>query len=163
MTIIRPESVSTTRSWPGESRFSLATLGSSSMARSRASPAQHAAAVALTMPQDCVEEMRKAFEMRRDRAVELINQISGLSCRKPHGAFYVMINIRGIVGKRFGDTVLTDSNAVAQALLEHAHVALVPGAAFLDEGFCRLSYATSLENIEEGLRRVAAFVKELKD
>ncbi len=125
--------------------------------------AQHAAAVAFTMPQDCVEEMRKAFEMRRDRAVELINQISGLSCRKPHGAFYVMINIRGIVGKRFGDTVLTDSNAVAQALLEHAHVALVPGAAFLDEGFCRLSYATSLENIEEGLRRVAAFVKELKD
>ena len=49
-----------------------------------------------------------------------------------------------------------------EALLEHAHVALVPGAAFLDEGFCRLSYATSMENIEEGLRRIAAFVKELE-
>lgn len=61
--------------------------------------AQHAAAVALTMPQDCVEEMRRAFEQRRDRLVELINAIPGLSCRKPHGAFYVMMNIRGITGQ----------------------------------------------------------------
>ena len=124
--------------------------------------AQHAAAVALTMPQDCVEEMRKAFEQRRDRLVELINAIPGLSCRKPHGAFYVMMNIRGITGKRCHGTELTGSTAIAEALLEHAHVALVPGAAFLDEGFCRISYATSMENIEEGLRRIAAFVKELE-
>ena len=124
--------------------------------------AQHAAAVALTMPQDCVEEMRKAFEQRRDRLVELINAIPGLSCRKPHGAFYVMMNIRGITGKRYHGKVLSGSTAIAEALLEHAHVALVPGAAFLDEGFCRISYATSMENIEEGLRRIAAFVKELE-
>ena len=126
------------------------------------SAAQHAAAVALTMPQDCVEEMRRAFEQRRDRLVELINAIPGLSCRKPHGAFYVMMNIRGITGKRYHGTELSGSTAIAEALLEHAHVALVPGAAFLDEGFCRLSYATSMENIEEGLRRIAAFVKELE-
>ena len=124
--------------------------------------AQHAAAVALTMPQDCVEEMRRAFEQRRDRLVELINAIPGLSCRKPHGAFYVMMNIRGITGKRCHGTELTGSTAIAEALLEHAHVAVVPGAAFLDEGFCRISYATSMENIEEGLRRIAAFVKELE-
>ena len=124
--------------------------------------AQHAAAVALTMPQDCVEEMRRAFEQRRDRLVELINAIPGLSCRKPHGAFYVMMNIRGITGKCCHGTELTGSTAIAEALLEHAHVAVVPGAAFLDEGFCRISYATSMENIEEGLKRIAAFVKELE-
>lgn len=124
--------------------------------------AQHAAAVALSMPQDCVEEMRAAFEKRRDRLVELINAIPGLSCRKPHGAFYVMMNIRGITGKRHRDTVLTDSVVIAETLLDRAHVALVPGAAFLDEGFCRLSYATSMENIEEGMRRIADFVKELE-
>ena len=97
-----------------------------------------------------------------DRLVELINAIPGLSCRKPHGAFYVMMNIRGITGKRYHGKVLSGSTAIAEALLEHAHVALVPGAAFLDEGFCRISYATSMENIEEGLRRIAAFVKELE-
>ena len=96
------------------------------------------------------------------RLVELINAIPGLSCRKPHGAFYVMMNIRGITGKRCHGKVLSGSTAIAEALLEHAHVALVPGAAFLDEGFCRISYATSMENIEEGLRRIAAFVKELE-
>lgn len=94
--------------------------------------------------------------------MELINAIPGLSCRKPHGAFYVMMNIRGITGKRYHGKVLSGSTAIAEALLEHAHVALVPGAAFLDEGFCRISYATSMENIEEGLRRIAAFVKELE-
>ena len=76
--------------------------------------------------------------------------------------FYVMMNIRGITGKRCHGKVLSGSTAIAEALLEHAHVALVPGAAFLDEGFCRISYATSMENIEEGLRRIAAFVKELE-
>ena len=68
----------------------------------------------------------------------------------------------GITGKRCHGKVLSGSTAIAEALLEHAHVALVPGAAFLDEGFCRISYATSMENIEEGLRRIAAFVKELE-
>ena len=68
----------------------------------------------------------------------------------------------GVTCKRYHGKVLSGSTAIAEALLEHAHVALVPGAAFLDEGFCRISYATSMENIEEGLRRIAAFVKELE-
>ena len=125
--------------------------------------AQHAAAVALTMDQSCVEEMRQAFEARRNRIVELINDIPGLSCRMPHGAFYVMMNVRELMGKSSHGKYLDGSAAVAEALLEHAHVAVVPGVAFMAEGYCRLSYATSMENIEEGMRRVAAFVKELEE
>lgn len=125
------------------------------------SAAQHAAAIALSMPQGCVEDMRRAFEERRDELVRLINGIPGLSCRTPDGAFYAMMNIRGIIGKRYRGTMLSDSTAFAECLLEGAHVAVVPGAAFLDEGYCRLSYATSMENIREGLSRIAAFVKEL--
>ena len=124
--------------------------------------AQHAAAVALTMDQAPVEEMRKAFEQRRNKLVELINDIPGLSCRMPSGAFYVMMNIRGIQGKSINGKVLQNSTDIAEAMLEHAHVAVVPGAAFMAEGYCRMSYATSMENIIEGLRRIAAFVKELK-
>jgi len=124
--------------------------------------AQHAAAVALTMDQSCVEEMRKAFEQRRNKLVELINAVPGLSCRMPKGAFYVMMNIRGLMGRRYGEKELDGSAAIAEALLEHAHVAVVPGVAFMAEGYCRMSYATSMENIIEGMRRIAAFVKELK-
>ena len=124
--------------------------------------AQHAAAVALTMDQGCVEEMRQAFEQRRNKLVELVNAIPGLSCRTPHGAFYIMMNIRQLMGKSINGKVIDDSLSFAELLLEHAHVAVVPGVAFMAEGYCRLSYATSMENITEGLRRIADFVKELK-
>lgn len=124
--------------------------------------AQHAAAVALTMDQSCVEEMRQAFEQRRNKLVQLINDVPGLSCRMPSGAFYVMMNVRGLMGRRYGEKYLDGSAAIAEALLEHAHVAVVPGVAFMAEGYCRMSYATSMENIIEGMRRIAAFVKELK-
>ena len=124
--------------------------------------AQHAAAVALTMDQTCVEEMRQAFEQRRNKLVELINEVPGISCRMPKGAFYVMMNVRGLMGRRYGEKYLDGSAAIAEAMLEHAHVAVVPGVAFMAEGYCRMSYATSMENIIEGMRRIAAFVKELK-
>ena len=124
--------------------------------------AQHAAAVALTMDQTPVEEMRQAFEQRRNKLVELVNAIPGLSCRTPHGAFYIMMNIRGIQGKSIKGKTIDGSLSFAELLLEHAHVAVVPGVAFMAEGYCRMSYATSMENIIEGLRRIADFVKELK-
>ena len=124
--------------------------------------AQHAAAVALTMDQTCVEEMRQAFEQRRNKLVELINAVPGISCRMPKGAFYVMMNVRGLMGRRYGEKYLDGSAAIAEAMLEHAHVAVVPGVAFMAEGYCRMSYATSMENIIEGMRRIEAFVKELK-
>ena len=72
-----------------------------------------------------------------------------------------MMNIRGITGKRYHGKVLSGSTAIAEALLEHAHVALVPGAAFLDEGFCRISYALPWKH-RGGTSRIAAFVKELE-
>ena len=105
--------------------------------------------------------MRQQFEKRRNYIVERINAIPGISCRMPDGAFYVMMNMTQLVGKRYGDQVIQNSNDLALMLLENAHVALVPGNAFLAEGFCRLSYATSMENIEKGMNRIEAFVKEL--
>lgn len=123
--------------------------------------AQYAATVALTGDQTCVETMRQAFEERRDTIVELINQISGVSCQKPSGAFYVMMNIKNLLGKRFEGNVINDCAAFADALLTSQQVVVVPGTAFMAPGYCRLSYAISMENIREGMRRIAAFVKEL--
>lgn len=124
--------------------------------------AQHAAAVALSMRQDYVEEMRQAFEERRNELVRLVNDIPGLHCNMPHGAFYVMMNIRDLIGKRYHGREITGSDSFAMLLLEEAHVATVPGVAFIAEGYCRLSYAASMKNIQEGMRRVAAFVSELQ-
>lgn len=125
------------------------------------SAAQHAATVALTGDQACVEAMRQAFEERRDTIVELINQIPGVSCLKPSGAFYVMMNIKNLLGKRFEGNVINDCAAFADALLTSQQVVVVPGTAFMAPGYCRLSYAISMDNIREGTRRIAAFVKEL--
>ena len=125
-------------------------------------PAQYAATMALTMPQDCVETMRKAFEERRDVIMKGINAIPGLRCLKPDGAFYVMMNVSALLGKTFDGKKINDSNEFADALLTGAKVAVVPGSAFMAEGFCRLSYATSMENIQEGLRRIETFVNALR-
>lgn len=124
--------------------------------------AQHAALKALTGDQGCVTEMAAAFEKRRDFMVERINQIPGLSCVKPAGAFYVMLNIRAILGKRFQGQVIQGSMDFAHLLLTQKNVAVVPGIAFEADGFCRLSYAIGLEAIAEGLNRIAQFVGELE-
>ena len=124
--------------------------------------AQHAAAVALDGDQSCVEEMREHFQRRRDLMVDRINSIEGISCLKPEGAFYVMMNIRNLIGRRFNGRVLEDSMDFAELLLAEEHVAVVPGVAFEAEGFCRLSYATGEDRIEEGLNRIEAFIKGLE-
>ena len=127
------------------------------------SAAQHAAAVAYTMDQSCVEEMRQQFEKRRNYIVERINAIPGISCRMPDGAFYVMMDISELFGKYYGYVQVNDSMTFAELLLENADVAVVPGSAFCSEGFCRLSYATSMGNIQRGLVRIAAFVAAMTD
>jgi len=124
--------------------------------------AQHASAVALDGDQTCVEVMRQHFETRRDLMVDRINSIEGISCLKPEGAFYVMMNIRNLIGRKFNGRKLEDSMDFAELLLAEKHVAVVPGIAFEAEGFCRLSYATGEDRITEGLDRIEAFIKGLE-
>lgn len=124
-------------------------------------PAQYAATMALTMPQDCVETMRKAFEERRDVLVKGLNAIPGITCVKPDGAFYVMMNVTGLIGKSYEGKPIEDCAAFADTLLSAGKVAVVPGNAFMAEGFCRMSYATSMANILEGLKRIEAFAGAL--
>ena len=120
---------------------------------------QAAALEAYNGTQDTVEEMRKVFEERRNYMVERINSINGVSCRKPEGAFYVMMNIKDILGKEFHGKTINTSDDFCELLLEKSLVALVPGAGFGAEGFVRWSYATSMENIKKGLDRLEEFLK----
>jgi aspartate aminotransferase len=108
--------------------------------------------------QDTVEEMRKVFEERRNYMVDRINSIKGVSCKKPEGAFYVMMNIKDIFGREIGGKVINTSDEFCEVLLEKSLVALVPGSGFGAEGYVRWSYATSMENIEKGLDRLEKFL-----
>ncbi|MBP3650293.1 MAG: pyridoxal phosphate-dependent aminotransferase [Clostridia bacterium] len=123
--------------------------------------AQYAAMKALQGDQTCVDEMVAEFQKRRDLMVEKINEIPNLSCRKPQGAFYIMLNIKKVLGMSYNGRMLESSLDFAELLLAEKQVAVVPGAAFEAEGFCRLSYAVSTEQIEEGVKRIAEFVKDL--
>jgi len=123
--------------------------------------AQYASIAALESDQSCVKEMVAEFEKRRDLMVERINAMPGLSCLKPQGAFYIMLNIKEIMGRSYNGRRIEGSMDFAELLLAEKQVALVPGVAFEAEGYCRLSYATSVEQITKGLDRIEAFVNEL--
>jgi aspartate aminotransferase len=112
--------------------------------------AQKGALAAYKGPQDCVAEMRKDYDKRRRRFCDLLALIPKLSFVKPTGAFYILANV--------SKTGLT-STEFAEKLLEKERVAVVPGKAFGDDHTVRLSYATSIEQIEEGARRLAKFCK----
>ena len=107
--------------------------------------------------------MRQAFERRRNYMVERMNQIEGVSCIQPHGAFYVMMNISGLFGKKLNGEAIVDSMSFTRLLLEDSKVAVVPGIGFGADSFVRLSYATNMANIEKGLSRIADFVSRLTD
>jgi aspartate aminotransferase len=100
-----------------------------------------------------IEMMRKAFQERRDVAVTMFNAIEGLSVLSPDGAFYLFVNIKELSN---------DSLEFCKRLLEESEVAVVPGAGFGAEGYFRFSFATSLENIKEGIKRIETFVKNYK-
>lgn len=121
---------------------------------------QKASLQALTGPQDKVEEMRRAFEARRDYMVERMNAIPGVSCLKPEGAFYVMMNLREVLGKTIRGVEITDDEVFADTLLKQGLVSVVPGSGFGAPGFVRWSYATSMDNIREGLSRLERFLAE---
>jgi len=123
--------------------------------------AQYASNTGLRGDHSFMEERRKKFEERRDYMYDKINSIDGLSCLKPGGAFYIMMNIENIIGKKIKNQKIKDSFSFADNLLDEKLVAVVPGVAFGADNFIRLSYANSLENIKKGLNRVEEFVAEL--
>ena len=122
---------------------------------------QWAAIDALTGPQDDVERMRVEFDRRRAIIVDALNEIPGVSCLKPQGAFYVFPDVSGVYGASTGDGVIEGSVDFASYLLSKVKVALVPGSAFGDDRCVRLSYASSLEEITEGVKRIGEAVSAL--
>ena len=124
--------------------------------------AQKAAEAAFAGPQDCVEEMRQAFERRRDLIIDLMSEIPGISLTKPDGAFYVMPEVSSYFGKRFGDRVINNDGDLALYLLEEGHVSGVSGTAFCAPGYLRFSYATSDENIRKAVARIKEALAKLQ-
>lgn len=124
--------------------------------------AQKAAEAAYTGPQECVEEMRQAFERRRDLVVRLAREIPGFKVREPKGAFYLFPEVSAYFGKSAHGYNITHSSSLAMYLLEVANVATVDGAAFCAPGYIRLSYATSDENLVEAFRRIKVALADLK-
>lgn len=124
--------------------------------------AQKAAEAAYEGSQDCVHQMCEAFRRRRDLVVELARQIPGFECNEPQGAFYLFPRVTSFLGKSDGETTINTSGELALYLLDKAHVATVDGAAFCLDGYIRLSYATSDDNIREAMRRIAEALAALK-
>ncbi len=126
------------------------------------SVSQKAAEAAYTGSQDCVEQMRQAFERRKNLIVKLAKDIPGFEVREPKGAFYLFPKCSYYFGKKDGDRVINNSTDFAMYLLEVGHVATVGGDAFGSPECFRMSYATSDENIVEAMRRIKETVARLK-
>lgn len=123
--------------------------------------AQWASLEAISGNQDQVYIMRDEFKKRRDYMVDRINKIAGISCKNPAGAFYIMMNIKNIIGKNYEGKTINSAFELATLLLEKKNVAVIPGEAFGTDNFLRLSYATSMENIITGLNRMEELVREI--
>lgn len=124
--------------------------------------AQKAAEAAYTGSQQCVEDMRVAFERRRDLVVELARQIPGLKVNVPQGAFYLFPEVTAFFGRKTpGGKTISNASDLCMYLLEDGHVATVDGDSFCLPGYIRLSYATSDDNIREALRRIKKALSDL--
>jgi aspartate aminotransferase len=123
---------------------------------------QAAAAEALSGTQDFIKKRATSFQARRDFVVKALNEIDGIECLNPDGAFYVFPSCKGLIGKKdsTGKELKTDTDFV-QSLLEMSGVAVVQGSAFGLEGFFRISYATSMENLKKALEKISNFCKSL--
>ncbi len=146
------------------SRIEIAKLMSSVQSHATSNPnsiAQAASVAALEGGLDFVSDMKAEYKRRRDYMVERINSISGLSCKKPQGAFYVMMNMKALIGKKYAGIEITSAAKFAELFLDNAKVAVVPGEGFMADGYVRWSYATNMENIQKGLDRLENFVKSL--
>ena len=127
------------------------------------SVSQAAAVEALNGTQNFIIERSKAFQERRDFVVSELNKIDGINCLKPEGAFYVFPSCKDLLGKKDnkGNVLKTDNDFV-QSMLENAGVAVVQGSAFGLDGFFRISYATSMENLKKALIKISDFCKSIK-
>jgi aspartate aminotransferase len=123
---------------------------------------QAAAVEALNGTQDFIKERAISFQERRDFVVKALNDIDGIECLNPDGAFYVFPSCKGLIGKKDtnGNELKTDTDFV-QSLLETSSVAVVQGSAFGLEGFFRISYATSMKNLQKALEKISSFCKSL--
>jgi aspartate aminotransferase len=143
------------------SNSQIAEIMANYLSHSTSSPStmsQFAAVEALNGPQGGIDSMRDVFEKRRDYIVERISAIEGVSCRKPDGAFYIMINIGELVGRTLGGRVINNSDDFSLAFLESGLVAIVSCSGFGCDNYLRMTYAASQENIEEGLNRLEKFI-----
>jgi len=122
---------------------------------------QKAALAALGGPQEPLYNMVAEFNKRRDYIMKRLNSIKEISSLNPKGAFYVFPNVSQIIGRTFKEQIIRDSVSLAEILLTEANVAVVPGSAFGAEGYIRISYATSIENISEGLNRIEEFINKI--
>ena len=123
--------------------------------------AQKAAVEALNGDQAIVAKMVTEFERRRNIIVEKLNAIPGITCMTPQGAFYVFPDISGLFGKSYRGRTITTSSELATYLLDEASVAVIPGGEFGNDDHLRLSYATSMSNIEKGLKRIRDAIMKL--
>jgi aspartate aminotransferase len=119
---------------------------------------QYAALAALRGDQACVEEMRREFAARRDLVCARLREL-GLKCPTPGGAFYAFFDVSPDFGRTLAGVRITDSTGFCLAALEKAHVNLVPGAAFGAEGYARMSFAASRDEINGGLDRLRDFLR----
>ena len=124
--------------------------------------AQAASVAALEGPQEPLMEMVAEFNRRRDYMLDRVNAIPGLSCAKPGGAFYLFPDMSPYIGREYNGQKITGAKEIADILLDDAQVAVVPGVAFGDDRYFRLSYATSMERIVEGLDRLEKLLSEIR-
>lgn len=115
---------------------------------------QHAAIEAIAGPQYVITEMLKEFKERRDYLFNAINSVNGITCFKPQGAFYLFPNVKYFLNNQISDFKLKTSFDFAMYLLNEAYIATVPGSAFGSEGYLRMSYSTSMENLKEAIYRI---------
>ncbi|MDE6261250.1 MAG: pyridoxal phosphate-dependent aminotransferase [Oscillospiraceae bacterium] len=126
---------------------------------SPSSISQAASVAALNGSQHCVKEMRQSFEERRNYIVGRVNAMEGVSCIKPEGAFYIMMNVEKQLGRTICGETINSSDDFAAALLRHGLVAAVPGTGFGAPNFVRWSYAVSMDSIKKGMDRLEEFLK----
>ena len=123
--------------------------------------AQSAAVEALMGDQTIVESRRREFQRRRDYIIEALNDIPGINCLKPEGAFYAFPDVSTFFGKSVGQTTIKNSEDLAAYFIDTAAVATVPGTAFGADNFIRISYANSMEEIKEGVNRIGKALEKL--